>query len=94
MGGIAQVPRISVEFDFETDEYVLKATSYGQTEPAGARLFRAHPPFVQFRHPDRAAADKDTATLQAYLDDYATGKHKNKGAQIEVEARGRGWWED
>lgn len=65
----AALPQISISFDADTGEWALQATSYGQTTPAGARLFRAEPwPDVKFSHEDRAAAEKDAATLRAYLE--------------------------
>lgn len=63
------LPTISLSFDSDSGEWALMARSYGQTVPAGARLFRAEPwPEVKFSHEDRGAAEKDAATLRAYLE--------------------------
>lgn len=63
------LPQISLSFDSDSGEWVLMATSYHQTAPAGPRLFRAEPhPDVKWSHEDRGAAEKDAATLKAYLE--------------------------
>ena len=63
-----ETPKITVSLDEEIDEWILLATSYGSTTPAGPRLFRADPPAVQFAHAERADAERDAAVLQKYLD--------------------------
>ncbi len=61
-------PIISVES--ANDRYSLVATSYGQTMPAGPRLFRAPPwPDIAFEHDNEAAASHDAGLLQRYLDE-------------------------
>jgi len=87
----AIVPTISVEFDMESERFHLLASSYGQVMPVGPRLFRAAPyPHIAFEHQTQDAAEKDAATLRAYLDDCAAGRRKEK----ESKPVGRGWWED
>lgn len=62
-------PAITIAYDMDSETYILEATSYGRTTPAGTRLFRAPPhPDINFRHTEREAADKDAATLRAYID--------------------------
>ena len=72
-------PRISVSLDLDSGAYTLAVTSYGSTMPAGPRLFRAppHPP-VAFQHDNQESADRDAATLQAYLDALPEAKRKKK----------------
>lgn len=71
---------ISVEYDADAEEYVLMVTSFGRTEPAGARLFRAPPhPNILFRHLTRETADGDARKLQAYIGDVAP-KRPSKAA--------------
>lgn len=61
--------KITIQHDFDTEEYVLYATSHSRTAICGERIFRGYPrPDVKFRHATREAAEKDAATLQAYLD--------------------------
>jgi len=61
--------KITIQLDFDTEEYVLYATNHARTAIAGERLFRGYPrPDVKFRHATREAAEKDAAALQAYLD--------------------------
>lgn len=63
------IPQISIRFDFDSGEYVLYATSYGITAPAGVRLARGGElPSVAFRHTSEAEAERDAKALQAYLD--------------------------
>lgn len=89
MSKAAAIPVISVEQDIDSGEFALYASSYGQTMPAGSRLFRGYPhPVIAFSHADAASAEKDAATLRQYLADCADGKRKDK------EPPRRGWWED
>lgn len=67
---------IGVEFDFDNDEFVLNATNYSRSAPAGPRLFRANPPDVKFRHASKESADRDCGVLQRYLDGLAPTKRK------------------
>ena len=61
--------KITVQHDFDTEEYVLYATSYSRTAICGERLFRGYPrPDIKFRHATREQAEADAATLQTYLD--------------------------
>lgn len=66
--GIYTPPAITVQFDLDSDEFVLMATSHARTQPAGERLFRAQPwPSVSWRHTSQESAEADAATLRAYL---------------------------
>lgn len=66
---MVDIPTISTAYDADSGEWELTATSYGRTQPAGPRLFRAPPhPAIAFQHDDRAAAEKDAATLTRYLE--------------------------
>ena len=88
MSKVAELPAISVAFDMDEGVYRIYASSYGQTTPAGERLFRGHPwPVVQFVHAEEAAALRDARTLREYLADCAAGKRKDK------EPARRGWWD-
>lgn len=62
-------PVISVQFDLDTEEHVLYATSHGRTEVAGPRILRAPPhPDIKWRHATQTAASHDAGLLQRYLD--------------------------
>lgn len=79
-------PDISVRSTLDGG-FRLFASSYGRTEIAGERLFRAEPwPDVAWTHATRAEAEADAATLRSYLQACAEGKLK------ERESR-RGWWQ-
>ncbi len=81
-------PAISVAFNMDEGQYQLMATSLGRSAIAGERIFRAEPhPSIQFRHEREEDANRDAATLRAYLEECATGKTK-EGAPV-----GRGWWQ-
>lgn len=81
-----QLPTITVQQ--ETDEYVLMVTSYLRTNVAGERLFRAQPhPDIKFRHATLAAAEKDAATLTAYLLDPPKRRRKKSEMADAVEAK-------
>jgi len=72
-------PAISVVFDFGSEEYVLMATSYGRSSPAGPRILRAAPhPDVQWRHIDEASAEADAKKLRAYFDGLGRGPSRTK----------------
>lgn len=74
-----KTPIITVSADLDSGEYILMATSYSYTMPAGERLFRAPPhPRIQWSHDNQEAADRDAATLQAYLDALPEVKRKKK----------------
>lgn len=79
-------PRITIEYDLDSDRWSLMATSYSRTTPAGPRLFRAPPwPAIAFEHADEAAAQKDARTLQNYLD----GVYARRGpSRAKVRAMG------
>lgn len=74
------IPIISVRFDFDSGEYVLYATSYGITAPAGCRLARGGElPSVAFRHAFEADAERDAKALQEYLNrEYKVPGKRNK----------------
>lgn len=81
-------PLISISEDLDSGELTLMATSYGQTMPAGPRLFRGYPhPGVRFTHSEYAAAERDAAALRTYLAECASGKRKDRAPV------GRGWWQ-
>lgn len=62
-------PIITVAEDFDTGLFTLMATSYGRTEVAGPRLFRAPPhPAICFEHVTEADAIRDAQLLRDYLD--------------------------
>lgn len=83
-------PTISVEYDLDSESWQLMATNHGRTATAGERLFRGEPwPAIRFSHETQAAAEKDAATLRAYLAECATGKRKEAGATI-----GADYWQD
>ena len=76
---MSETPTISVQFDFDDGAYVLMATSYGRTQPAGPRLFRAAPhPDIAFAHPTEEAAEADAQKLRAYLDSLGQRKGPSK----------------
>lgn len=76
----AQTPTISTSYDFDSDRWVLTATSYGRTEPAGPRLFRAEPyPEIEFSHETESAAKDAAEELTAYLEAVATKRMPSKG---------------
>lgn len=79
-------PTISYVFDLDKG-YVLMATSYGSTVPAGVRLFKAPPhPDIKFIHENEEDAKRDAITLQAYIAEAWTRGHK-KPDKTKVEAR-------
>lgn len=83
-------PAIHVEFDLDSESYVLMATNHGRTATAGERLFRGEPwPRIRFAHETQAAAEKDAAVLRAYLAECATGKRKEAVAAI-----GTDYWQE
>lgn len=83
-------PAIHVEFDLETESYQLMATNHGRTATAGERLFRGEPwPRIVFSHETQATAEKDAATLRAYLAECATGKRKEAVATV-----GADYWDE
>ncbi len=50
-------PRITTEYDCDTECFRLMATSHQRTEPAGPRLYRGGDfPLIQFAHEDKDAA--------------------------------------
>ncbi len=65
----AEQPVISAVRMSPNQPFVLMATSYGQTTPAGPRLFRAPPhPDIRFSNFDTLEeAQKDAGKLQAYI---------------------------
>lgn len=88
MSKTATVPEITVSHDLDSGEFTLCASSYGQVMPAGERLFRGYPhPEIRFSHTTEDSANRDAATLRAYLADCAAGKRKDK------EPPRKGWWE-
>lgn len=71
----AEPVTISTAFDPENEQWEIQATSYGRVQPAGPRLFRAAPhPDIAFSHADKAAAEKDAATLRRYLEELSQRK--------------------
>lgn len=63
-------PTITILEDLDSGEFLLMATSYGQTMPAGPRLFRAPPhPDIKFTHADHAVATNHMMKLQQYIND-------------------------
>lgn len=83
-------PTISVISDLDTGSFDLYASSYGQTMPCGPRLFRASPfPAIAFSHTNQEDAEKDAATLRAYLEDCASGRRKDRGNGVAV---GKDYW--
>lgn len=70
---------MTIHAHHDLDGSTLMATSHGYTAVAGPRLFRAAPhPDIRFTHSDPDVAEKDSATLQAYLDALAPRKGKKK----------------
>lgn len=68
MSAIYAPPVITVQFDLDSDEFVLMATSHARTQPAGERLFRAQPwPAVSWRHATAEAAERDAEAVRKYL---------------------------
>jgi hypothetical protein len=67
-------PTISTALDLDDGLWHIEATSYGRTQPAGPRLFRAQPwPDIQFQHDTQEAAERDAAKLRAYLEGATKG---------------------
>jgi hypothetical protein len=64
---MAELPIISVAYDFDSERWLLQVTSYSSTSPAGPRLFRANPPDVHFSCDTEAEAKTNAATLQEYI---------------------------
>jgi hypothetical protein len=84
-------PAIHVEYELESESWVLMATSHSRTATAGERLFRGYPwPQIAFSHETKQAADKDAAILRAYLADCAGGKRREE-ATVAI---GADYWED
>ncbi len=84
-------PIISVTYDADEGQHVLMATNHGRTSTAGERILRAEPwPEIQFKHDSAETAERDAATLRAYLDECSAGRRRDK----EDEPTRRGWWED
>lgn len=81
-------PTITIQEDLDLG-YVIVATSYGRTEPAGERLFRAPPwPEIRFVHDTMGGAEKDAATLREYIATKWPKKAISKAAmKKKVEAR-------
>ena len=72
-------PTITISEDFDTGMWTIMATSYGQTMPAGPRLFRAPPhPDILFQHDTEAAALHDAAELRKYIADSWPKKEMSK----------------
>jgi hypothetical protein len=73
---------MTITHAFSPDEmcWRLYATDHGHTAIAGPRLFRAPPhPDIQFAHDSAQDAERDAATLRAYLDALpAQKKRKSK----------------
>lgn len=93
-------PTISVSEDLETSAFVLMATSYSKTEPAGPRLFRGGEiPDIAFVHATEAEANRDAALLQDYLNNLGKQRKGKRGAEEEVVAATEvdlsgAWWND
>lgn len=96
MSAIYTPPQITVAFDADEDYFVLMATSYGRTSPAGERLFRAQPwPDISFRHFTQESAETAAATLRAYLANPPKRTRKtSEEAEIPSHAAQKGWWQD
>lgn len=76
---MTELPKIFVALDYDTGEHILMARSFNITEPAGARLFKTPPhPLLEFRHETKAAAKKDAALLQQYIDEKWATKAPSK----------------
>lgn len=74
-----QLPIITVIFDEDSGLWELYCTSYGRSQPAGPRLFRAPPhPDIRFQHETHEAAAKDAATLRQYLEGLGQRKGPSK----------------
>jgi hypothetical protein len=70
---------LTVEFDFETGEYVIMCASHGLrgTVPGGPRLFRGPPhPNIQWRHLNHKDAERDAQKVRKYLADLSKTKSK------------------
>lgn len=61
--------KITIQEDFDSEEFVLYATSHSRTSIAGESVFRGYSrPDIKFRHATRAEAETDAEKLQQYLD--------------------------
>lgn len=70
---------MTISIQLEDDGFCLYVTSYGRTNPAGPRLFRAPPhPDIRFTHDTLAEAERAQEVLQAYLDEAAKRKRPSK----------------
>lgn len=76
---MTEVAAISVAYDLDEGLHVLYATSYGRTNVAGPRLFRAPPwPEIAFAHATQEQAEADAAKLRAYLESLVAKKGPSK----------------
>lgn len=72
-------PTISVIEEEESGNFILLATSYGSTAPAGERLFHAEPwPAIKFSHANQHQAMRDAALLRQYISENWTAKSEKK----------------
>jgi len=79
-------PTVTAVFDFDTERYVLMATSHGVCNPAGPRLFRGGDlPNVQFSHVDQTEAERDRDALQTYINLVWSGKAPRSKGREEAE---------
>ncbi len=75
----ADTPQISTAFDMDEGQHVIMASSYGQTMPAGPRLFRSPPyPDIRFSHDNQADAERDARKLREYLEGVASKRGPSK----------------
>lgn len=76
-------PKITASYDLDLDKWELYATSYGQCEPCGPRLFRSKPwPEIEFCHDNERDALSAAKKLQEYVDRAFAGKIvKSKGEE-------------
>jgi hypothetical protein len=60
---------LSIQYDDDYERYEIVVTAYGNTEPAGPRLYRAPPhPRVQFKHDTMEGAQAALTELNKYFD--------------------------
>ena len=64
---MAELPVVSVAYDFDSEQWALHVTSYNSTSPAGPRLFRRNRPDIQFKCDTEPEAKTNAASLQEYI---------------------------
>lgn len=77
------IPTLSITFDPAADKFILMATSFNMTAPAGPRLFRGgKPPKMGWEYDTEAEALAEADLLRAYMAE-AWGKVRKKKGRPE-----------